>query len=98
VSFFHCDAQRTTLLRRNRRSRYAQPFYCVRPEKVAAVDSTGAGDAFSGTLCAALMRFGRRPFRDAAMHANRAAAMSTEIVGTAPAMVSFDKVVARFGA
>jgi ribokinase len=76
----------------------AQPFYRIGPEKVAAVDSTGAGDAFSGTLCAALMRFGKRPFRNAAMHANRAAAMSTEIVGTAPAMVSFDKVVARFGA
>jgi len=75
----------------------AQPFYRLAPEKVKAIDSTGAGDAYSGTLAAALIRFGRRPFRDAAMHANRAAAMSTEIVGTAPAMASFEKVVARFG-
>jgi ribokinase len=74
-----------------------ESFYRLGPENVKAIDSTGAGDAFSGTLCAALIRFGGRPFRDAAMHANRAAAMSTEIVGTAPAMASFDKVIARFG-
>ena len=38
---------------------------------VAAIDSTGAGDAFSGTLAAALLRFEDRPFRDAVAHANR---------------------------
>jgi hypothetical protein len=31
------------------------------------------------------------------VHANRAAAMSTEIVGTAPAMARFEEVIARFG-
>lgn len=76
----------------------ADAFYRLAPERVQAVDSTGAGDAFSGALVAALVRFGGRAFRDAVVHANRAAAMSTEIVGTAPAMQRFEQVVARFPA
>jgi ribokinase len=76
----------------------AQAFYRLAPANVKAIDSTGAGDAFSGTLAAALIRFAGRPFRDAVSHANRAAAMSTETVGTAPAMPRFDEVIARFGA
>ena len=76
----------------------AEAFYRLPPETVKAIDSTGAGDAFSGTLAAALIRFAGRPFRDAVMHANRAAAMSTETVGTAPAMARFDEVIVRFGA
>jgi ribokinase len=75
-----------------------RPFYRIAPEAVRAIDSTGAGDAFSGALVAAMLRFSGRPFRDAVVHANRAAAMSTEIVGTAPAMPRFDEVIARFGA
>jgi len=71
--------------------------YRLPPEKVNAIDTTGAGDAFSGSLAAALVRFTGRPFRDALIHANRAAAMSTEIVGTAPAMPTYDAVIARFG-
>lgn len=71
-------------------------FYRIAPEQVKAIDSTGAGDAFSGTLVAALLQFAGRPFRDAVMHANRAAAMSTETVGTAPAMARFEQVIARF--
>ncbi|MEO5624947.1 MAG: ribokinase [Dokdonella sp.] len=74
----------------------SEAFYRVAPERVNAVDSTGAGDAFSGTLVAALLRFAGRPFRDAVVHANRAAAMSTEIVGTAPAMARYEQVIARF--
>lgn len=74
----------------------AKPFYRVCAEKVNAVDSTGAGDAFSGALAAALLRFRGRPFLDMVTHANRAAAMSTETVGTAPAMPRFEEVVARF--
>jgi ribokinase len=74
----------------------AQAFYRLAPERVNAVDSTGAGDAFSGVLVAALLRFAGHPFRDAVAHANRAAAMSTEIVGTAPAMPRFEQVRARF--
>jgi ribokinase len=76
----------------------AKAFYRLPPETVKAIDSTGAGDAFSGTMAAALIRFADRPFRDAVIHANRAAAMSTETVGTAPAMPRFDEVIARFGA
>jgi ribokinase len=73
-------------------------FYRIDGERVTAVDSTGAGDAFTGTLVAALTRFAGKSFRDAVVHANRAAAMSTEIVGTAPAMQTYESVVARFGA
>jgi len=71
-------------------------FYRLPPEAVNAVDTTGAGDAFSGTLAAALILFAGRPFRDAVTHANRAAAMSTESVGTAPIMPRFEEVAARF--
>jgi len=71
--------------------------YRLPPEKVSAIDTTGAGDAFSGALTAGLVRFAGRPFRDAVVHANRAAAMSTEIVGTAPAMPTYDAVITRFG-
>ena len=71
-------------------------FYRIDGERVKAVDSTGAGDAFTGTLVAATIRLSGKPFRDAVVHANRAAAMSTEIVGTAPAMQTFDAVVGPF--
>ncbi len=71
--------------------------YRLAPEKVKAIDTTGAGDAFSGALVAAMVLFHNAPFRRAVTHANRAAAISTEIVGTAPAMPTFDAVVARFG-
>jgi ribokinase len=75
----------------------AAACYRLAPEKVNAIDTTGAGDAFSGTLTAALVRFTGHPFRDAVVHANRAAAMSTETVGTAPAMATYDAVIKRFG-
>ncbi|MDQ2971965.1 MAG: ribokinase [Rhodanobacteraceae bacterium] len=71
-------------------------FYRMSGEMVNAIDSTGAGDAFSGALAAAMLRFADRPFAAAVRHANRAAAMSTEIVGTAPAMPRYDEVIARF--
>ena len=74
----------------------AKSFYRVRAEKVNAVDSTGAGDAFSGALAAAMLRFRDKPFLDAVMHANRVAAISTETVGTAPAMPTFGAVARRF--
>jgi ribokinase len=71
--------------------------YRLPPEKVKAIDTTGAGDAFSGNLVAAMILFQDAPFRRMLAHANRAAAMSTEIVGTAPAMPTFDAVISRFG-
>lgn len=74
----------------------ADASYRLAPEKAKAIDTTGAGDAFSGALVAALLIFHDAPFRRAVTHANRVAAMSTEIVGTAPAMPRFDKVMERF--
>ena len=70
----------------------------VAGERVATRDSTGAGDAFSGALAAALALSPGRPFADAVRHANRVAALSTEVVGTAPAMPTRAQVEARFGA
>ncbi|HET8941224.1 MAG TPA: ribokinase [Rudaea sp.] len=71
--------------------------YRLPPEKVKAIDTTGAGDAFSGGLVAAMSLFHNAPFRRSIEHANRVAAMSTETVGTAPAMPRFDAVIERFG-
>jgi ribokinase len=71
--------------------------YRIAPERVHAIDTTGAGDAFSGALVAAMLRFAGQPLRDAVVHANRCAALSTEIVGTAPAMPRFSDVARRFG-
>ncbi len=72
--------------------------YRVEPEKVKAIDTTGAGDAFSGALVAGMIRFAGQPFRRAIVHGSRTAAIKTETVGTAPAIPTFDKVIARFGA
>jgi ribokinase len=74
----------------------ADAYYRLAAEKVQAIDTTGAGDAFSGSLVAAMVLFHNAPFRKAVTHANRVAAMSTEIVGTAPAMPRFAAVVERF--
>lgn len=71
--------------------------YRVAAENVQAIDTTGAGDAFNGALVASLMRYAARPFRDAVVHANRVAALSTEKVGAALATPSFDDVIGRFG-
>lgn len=82
-----------------RRRRDGDRWYRLAPEKVKAIDTTGAGDAFSGGLAAGLILFHyEQPFRRAVEHANRVAAMSTEIVGTAPAMPTRAQVEARFGA
>lgn len=75
----------------------AEACYRVAPEDVQAIDTTGAGDAFSGALAAALCFDGGRAFREAIVHANRVAALSTERPGTAPAMPTLDEVRARFG-
>jgi ribokinase len=75
----------------------AEPFYRVAPENVRTIDSTGAGDAFSGALAAGMRWFDGEPFANAVRHANRVAALSTETIGTAPAMPTSDAVRARFG-
>jgi ribokinase len=79
------------------RWRDATRCYRVSPERVAAIDTTGAGDAFNGGLAAALVLNGDRPLREAVVHANRVAALSTETRGTAPAMPTRAAVEARFG-
>jgi ribokinase len=76
----------------------AQSHYRFVAEAVKAIDTTGAGDAFSGGLAAALCLFPEQAFEHAVRHANRVAALSTEIIGTAPAMPTKVQVEARFGA
>lgn len=75
----------------------ASSHYRLGAETVTVIDTTGAGDAFSGALAAGLLRFSDRPFRDVVLHANRCAALSTEHRGAADAMPRFDAVGARFG-
>ena len=75
----------------------ASDSYRYAPERVKAIDTTGAGDAFSGALAAALVLFPQAPFWRSVAHANRAAALSTESAGGAPAMPTRSRVVERFG-
>lgn len=76
----------------------ADRYYRIAAEPAKVVDTTGAGDAFSGGLAAGMILYHYdHPFLRAVVHANRIAAMSTEIVGTAPAMPTRKQVAARFG-
>lgn len=72
-------------------------FDRVPPERVATVDTTGAGDAFDGALAAALALDGRAPFRHHLRFASRYAALATERAGAALAMPRRAELVARFG-
>lgn len=75
----------------------SQPYYRVHGERVDALDSTGAGDAFSGGLAAALaLAAPAASFREAVVYANRVAALSVERLGTAPSMPTRAEVLARF--
>ena len=74
----------------------SQSFYRIAPETVNAIDTTGAGDAFSGGLVAALSLFPEHAFSHAVQYAGRVAALSTETLGTAPAMPTRAQVSARF--
>lgn len=60
--------------------------YRVAAEPADVVDTTGAGDAFSGALAAALAAGPGSPFREGVAFANRYAARSTEREGAALAM------------
>lgn len=71
--------------------------YRVPPEVVAAVDTTGAGDAFNGALCAALATRPGAAFSEHVRFANRYAAVSTEHRGAAQAMPLLVDVNRRFG-
>ena len=74
-----------------------EPFYLVPPHKANAIDTTGAGDAFSGGLAAGLVRF-PNSLREAARYATVVASLSTERVGTAPAMPTEHEVATRLEA
>lgn len=66
--------------------------------EVAAVDATGAGDAFSGALATAIAE--GKGFFEAVEFANTAAALSVTKIGTAPAMPArdeIDRALARSG-
>lgn len=79
------------------RWRDAQPYYRVPAAAVQPRDTTGAGDAFSGSLAAALARLGDAPFATAIAHANRVAGLATESPGAASAMPTRAAVRERFG-
>ena len=69
--------------------------YRVPAEPAKAVDTTGAGDAFSGALAAALARATTdAPFADAVRFATRFAARSTERHGAALAMPRHSELIA----
>ena len=71
--------------------------YRMPAETVAVRDTTGAGDAFSGSLAATLAALGDGMFQSAVRHANRVAGMATESLGAALAIPTRDAVQRRFG-
>lgn len=62
------------------------PALCVNP-----IDTTGAGDAFNGGLAAGLVKFGGN-LPQAIRYATVVAGLSTERLGTAPAMPTAEEV------
>ncbi|SFN00964.1 ribokinase [Dokdonella immobilis] len=76
----------------------AGSHYRIPAERVRAIDTVGAGDAFNGALAAALADPEAGTFRDAVVHANRVAALSTEKIGASLAMPTLSEVHDRFGA
>lgn len=73
------------------------PFHRVPAERAAAVDTTGAGDAFDGALAAALALDLRAPFHQHLRFANRYAALATERPGAAQSMPRRADLLSRFG-
>ncbi len=74
-----------------------QAFYRLPTEQVSVVDTTGAGDAFTGGLAAGMILYHySEPFSRAVRHAGRVAGLSIERPGTAPAMPTRPEVDARF--
>ena len=73
----------------------AELHYRFAAPRVEARDSTGAGDAFSGALCAAWAG-GTTVLREAVAYAARFAALSVEREGAAVAMPTRAEVEARF--
>ena len=73
------------------------PYYRSAAHVVTAIDTTGAGDAFSGGLAAASLRFADAPFSSWVTHAMKVAALSVEANGASDSMPSFTDVITRFG-
>lgn len=84
----HPDAR----LRGDARAFHRTPAAAVRP-----VDTTGAGDAFSGALAADLATAPHAPFADHVRYAIRAAGLATEQAGAAASMPWRAQVLERFG-
>lgn len=70
--------------------------YRVAAERVSVLDTTGAGDAFSGSLAAGLAESNDAPFHKAVEHANRVAGLATERHGAALAIPNREQVRERF--
>ncbi len=72
-------------------------YYRLPAAAANTIDTVGAGDAFNGGLAAGMILYGMaKPFRDAVVHANRVAALSTEAAGAAVAMPTRREVKQRF--
>jgi ribokinase len=74
-----------------------QAWYRMAAAPAQAVDTTGAGDAFSGALAAALAAARDDAFQAHVRFAVRYAALSVERAGAASAMPLRDEVDGRFG-
>lgn len=72
-------------------------WYRIAGERVAAVDTTGAGDAFNGALAASMARDPGGDLAAQLRFAGRFAALSTERQGAAAAMPTRADVAERFG-
>lgn len=79
------------------RRKDADLAYRIAAESVTVVDTTGAGDAFTGALAAMLARSPDTPFVHAVLQANRVAGLAVESAGAALAMPRADDVKRRFG-
>ncbi len=73
----------------------ARDHYRVPASPAAVVDTTGAGDAFNGALCASLARAGDAAFEAHVRFASAYAALSTERAGAALSMPTRADVDAR---
>lgn len=77
----------------------ASAYYRIDVERVAAIDTTGAGDAFNGGLVAALAGTDTETaFEQQVRFASRVAALSVEKAGASNAMPTRAELIARFGA
>ena len=74
------------------------PCYRIAAEPVRAIDTTGAGDAFNGSLAASLAQQPRLAFAEHIRFASRYAGLSTERSGAALAMPLRDELLARYAA